>query len=167
MARVLLKTQAASGIGAIKNSMLTEVQFQAQNGSGWVLCDGRDVTGSDYDTLTGNTTLPDARGQFLRGKSHARADGQENPDGDSTLGLQQTDKAQGHTHAMAFAYGGTIPAGSWGVIQNSSAKSSAAANTSIMDVDLFDDGVNDAPRTGKETAPKNITINIFIKINEA
>ena len=154
-------------VGDIQQSMLTEAQIQTEYGTGWVLMDGRDVTGSSYATITGNTTLPDARGQFLRGKNNGRVDGQENPDGDSTLGLQQTDKAQGHTHAMAFAYGGTIPAGSWGVIQNSSAKSSAAANTSIMDVDLFDDGVNDAPRTGKETAPKNITINIFIKINEA
>ncbi len=153
MARVLLKTQAASGIGAIKNSMLTEVQFQAQNGSGWVLCDGRDVTGSDYDTLTGNTTLPDARGQFLRGKSHGRSDGQENPDGDSALGTAQTDAFDSHSHTLTGVQS-PLTAGNRNVLGSFASGPANSAESTTSD-------------GGNETRPKNITINIFIKINEA
>ncbi len=153
MARAIVKKQAASGIGAIKNSMLTEAQFQTQNGSGWVLCDGRDVTGSDYDTLTGDTTIPDARGQFLRGKNNGRSDGQENPDGDSALGAAQADAFGQHTHVQQ-GVASPLSAGPHTVL------GSAATGTQTSSQSTQNTG-------GNETRVKNITINIFIKINEA
>ena len=36
------------------------------NGHKWVLADGRAVVGSMYETVTGNTHVPDLRGSFLR-----------------------------------------------------------------------------------------------------
>jgi len=53
-------------VGSIEASFLTEAEFQSIRGSGWVLCDGRDVTGSRYHELTGSTTIPDARGLYIR-----------------------------------------------------------------------------------------------------
>ena len=54
-------------IGTIDQSFLTEAQHNAASGNtDWVLCDGRDVTGSEYHTLTGLTKVPDLRGAYLR-----------------------------------------------------------------------------------------------------
>ena len=47
-------------VGSVQQSMLTEVQFQTEMGNQWVLMDGRSVSGSRYETITGNSTVPDA-----------------------------------------------------------------------------------------------------------
>lgn len=70
---------STAAIGAVQSALITESQFQAQFGTGWVLADGRSVTGSRYATLTGKTTIPDLRGVTLRGKNNGRSDGYENP----------------------------------------------------------------------------------------
>ena len=70
-------------VGDVKSSMLTEAQYQTHFGSEWVLADGRDVTGSDYHTITSNTNIPDLRGTFLRGKDNSRG---LDPDGEKSLG---------------------------------------------------------------------------------
>jgi hypothetical protein len=67
-------------VGMIVQSMLTEAQFQAINGTNWVLAAGQSVTGSQYATITGNSSIPDLRGMFLRGKNNSRSDGNQAPD---------------------------------------------------------------------------------------
>ena len=68
-----IETGGTWKIGDVKQSFLTEAEFQAEHDDTWVLCDGRDVIGSDYavlkegDAVTSHN-IPDARGQFLRGK---------------------------------------------------------------------------------------------------
>jgi hypothetical protein len=60
---------AQTTVGDIKQSILTEVQFKAQmgaDGGGWVLADGRNVSGSTYATITGQPNVPDLRGAYLR-----------------------------------------------------------------------------------------------------
>jgi hypothetical protein len=76
------------------NLCLLKLKMQALRGTGWVLMDGRDVTGSQYAEITGETTLPDARGVFLRSKNNGRADGNEDQDGERTLGSIQNDKTR-------------------------------------------------------------------------
>lgn len=150
--------------------MLDEATFQSIHGTGWVLMDGRDVTGSDYDTIVfggigGN--IPDARGQFLRGKNNTRSDGNEDPDGERGLGDFQVDKLQGHRHEMwvdndlgaGFTNGGQR-------LHRADAPRTGAAGTGDYIRALTPDGTNGTPRPGIETRPKNIAINIFIKINE-
>jgi hypothetical protein len=159
MAREIVKSHSSSSIGSVKQSMLDEATFQSIHGTGWVLMDGRDVTGSDYDTIVfggigGN--IPDARGQFLRGKDHGRhlIDGKGNPDGDLALGFQQTDEFEEHTH---------FPTGFFnnGVIDNSRLGIFTSNNGSPRT------GLDPTTATGgSETRPKNTTVNIFIKINE-
>jgi len=53
-------------VGSVQQSMLTEVQFQTEMGDQWVLMDGRSVVGSRYETITGNSNVPDATGAFIR-----------------------------------------------------------------------------------------------------
>jgi len=56
-------------VGSIQQSLLTESQWVSALGadsSKWVLADGRDVSGSRWATLTGQTRIPDLRGGFIR-----------------------------------------------------------------------------------------------------
>lgn len=53
-------------VGDIKQSLLTVAQFQELHSDKWVLLDGRDIAGSKYAALTGNTVIPDIAGKFLR-----------------------------------------------------------------------------------------------------
>lgn len=92
-------------VGSIVKSMLDESTFQDQNGNPsperWVLADGRDVTGSAYQALTGDATIPDFRGNFLRAKNNGRSDGKENPDGDLALGAYTASKFASHMHSYS------------------------------------------------------------------
>jgi hypothetical protein len=53
-------------IGEIQQSILTEAQFQAQMGTGWVQMKGQPIAGSKLCTEYSLCTLPDARNRFLR-----------------------------------------------------------------------------------------------------
>jgi hypothetical protein len=77
--------------------MLTESQFQTVYGSGWILADGRDVSGSAYHTLTGRVTVADLRGVFLRAKNNGRASG-GNP-AERDLREYQQDEVKQHSHS--------------------------------------------------------------------
>jgi hypothetical protein len=70
---VAATASAASGdlyqVGSIQQSLLTETQWASVIGPEavkWVLADGRNVAGSRYATVTGQTTVPDLRGAFIR-----------------------------------------------------------------------------------------------------
>lgn len=143
-------------IGTIKTSLLSETQFQSEVGPEWILADGRDVTGSDYALLTGNTTVADLRGMFLRGKNNGRSDGKENPDGDLALGAFQSDAFQGHVHPMR----GVTTGGPSGICFEDIGESAPINSSGPVS-----DGVNGTPRIAKETRPVNNTVNYFIKIN--
>ena len=143
-----IETGGVWKVGDVKHSFLTEVQFQAEHDDTWVLCDGQDVTGSDYEDITGNNVVPDVRGQFLRAKNNGRADGQENPDGDVALGTFQADEFKSHTHTIETSTGSS---GGSDHAENNSSSTQATYNT--------------LPSGGDETRPKNVTCNMFIKIN--
>lgn len=141
---------ALDPIGTVKHSMLTESQFQSQAGTGWVLCDGRSVTGSIYAILTGSSSIPDATGRFLRGK------GANNPDGSLALGTYSADKVTAHDHS------GPTGTGNYG-----SSLNYVATGPTDRSSNLTPDGFSSRvyPYGGNETAPKSITVNIFIRIN--
>jgi hypothetical protein len=75
-------------VGTIIASMLELEQFQTIAGNAWKPADGGKVSAqSKYAKLTGNTTLPDLRGMFLRGLNQfdpvkgPRLDKYKDPDG--------------------------------------------------------------------------------------
>lgn len=144
-------------VGDIIQSMLTEEQFIAENGAGWVLADGRAVSGSKYAALIG-ANIPDLRGQFLRGKNNGRNDGNENPDGELNPGDFAEDKMQGHHHRSTRALDGSGNETTEGNGSN--------GTTTVLVREPISDGVNGTPRTGPETRPKNVTVNFFIKIDD-
>lgn len=140
-------------VGSIIDSMLTEVQFQAQIGnpspSTWVLADGRSSAGSLYAEVTGQANIPDLRGIFRRGKNNGRSDSTGNQDGDLDLGTYTDDKFEAHTHDIQLGASGS-PVGT------------RASNWWTQ----TDFGVQTSSSTGgNETAPRNVTVNTFIRIN--
>lgn len=154
----LLKEQDfvdTSKVGDVKHSMLTEAQFNAQVGFGgalWVLADGRSVTGSAFSTITGFSTVPDMRGKFLRGKNNGVI-ALGNPDGDLALGAFTDDKYESHNHGVSW---GT----SYSPVTDNSTNKISSGNVPT--------GYNFSQSTSSsganETAPKSITVNIFIRI---
>lgn len=54
-------------IGAIKTSILTELQFNDLNSGVWVLCDGRSIASSLLSKLTGDTNAPNMTGSTISG----------------------------------------------------------------------------------------------------
>jgi hypothetical protein len=130
-------------IGTIIHSMLTTSQFASEYGDNWVLADGRSVTGTKYALVTGNTTIPDMRGAFLRAKGSTY-----NPDGDLALGTYSADKFASHTHSIGQTLSTTPASGGNGF----------AGGDYALQTGMGASGSN-------ETAPKSITVNVFIRIN--
>lgn len=140
-------------VGTIIHSMLTTAQFATQYGTNWVLADGANVSGSLYHSVTGNTNIPDMRGAFLRAKGATY-----NPDGDLAVGTYTADKYASHDHPGDYLTAGGsnvtgYPSGFDGYkIRGVSAY--AVAGTAVV-----------AAQGGNETAPRSITVNVFIRIN--
>lgn len=101
---MLLQNADNYAIGSYCQSMLDETQFQAIKGSGWVLADGRSVTGSQYETITGNSNIPDARGCAIRGKNNGRSTTTGNPFGEIPLGDSSANSStKSHDHPVIFS----------------------------------------------------------------
>ena len=149
-------------LGEVKQAFITEAQVQAEWGSGWILCDGRSVVGSDYQAEYGESNVPDLRGVFFRGKNNGRSDGNENPAGDQALGTYESDQAN------------TVEQFSAGVVPGSPLQGSTTipldGSTSEERLSGGFDGGDCAVTMTKfgydeEARPKSVTGNYFIKIN--
>lgn len=150
-------------VGTILHSMLTLTQFQTAIGSlgnGWVLANGQSCVGSTYAAITGFTTVPDMRGRVLRGKNNGAT---TNPDGDLALGTLQADQFASHNHRIQQSGGG---------IGNGYATINSYQNTGYYNQFRDSNSEGQAPNGiaiessgGNETRMKNVTVNIFIKIN--
>lgn len=160
---------SGSSLGDIRQSLLTEAQFQSINGTGWVLLDGRSISGSALASLTGMTTLPDARGVVLRGKNNGRSTATGNPDGDLALGAAQVDQNLAHGHEItsdAHTGGGNevLPAAfNQGYPTNGLGPRSFVANVGPRNIPygrLLASSVG-----GNEARMRNITVNTFTRIN--
>lgn len=152
-------------VGDVVYSTLTEAQFQALRDTTWVLMDGRDVTGSDYDTiaLSGlGGTIPDARGQFLRAKNNGRSDGNQDPDGERGLGAFQNHAMDSHGHDTRYNTATPGAAGGPHVAAISGGGQPNATWASNYD---FVSQTLRGTNSSTETRPRNIAVNIFIKIN--
>jgi len=133
-------------VGTIIHSMLTTTQFAAEYGDNWVLADGRSVTGSKYAAVTSNSTIPDMRGTFLRGKDNGVG---RNADGDLALGTYTDDKFESHNHTFPVYLG--TGGGSSGAARNNNGS--------------LDGNITTTSSGGNETAPKSTIVNIYIRIN--
>lgn len=156
----LINKMDSFAVGELIAADLDETQFQTQMGTDWVLCDGRSVSGSRYEEYTGESNIPDARGIFTRAQNNGRSDGVQNPAGQLPLGTYQADEIGSHKHNvvnltsnLASTTGGTVA--HLGV-NTGIPNYNAPPNPMTISIDFAGD---------LETAPFNITENLFIKIN--
>lgn len=149
-------------VGSIVDSMLTEAQFQTQIGStNWVLADGGSCSGSEYESVTGNSTVPDLRAVVLRGKDNGRG---LNPNGDLALGTYTADQYASHAHSL------TDPGHNHSIQAYTTAGNGAVGQAfpgtgTNLGTGTSTTGITMANSGGSETAPKTVTINYFIRIN--
>lgn len=151
-------------VGCIQASTLTEADFKALNGNNWVLCDGRDISGSKLAQAIHQTKAPDLRGVFLRGKNYGRFSevkeleaGKFEPDQLGRHGHGITDP--GHQHPIMVTKGNEqTEAGILWNVEGIAVKPDKLVRSATTGI-----SVNDYP--GVETAPKNVIVNYFLKIN--
>lgn len=155
----LLANATLAQVGDTKRAFLSEELFQAQMGEVWVLMDGRDVTGSAYHALTGNTNIPDGRGVFLKNKRNGSIFGTEYP-----LGYYEIDGLFNHTHlgTVTIVNGHrvfTSGAQNWGAGNNRYAGDGSLPISATITATI-------APYSGlTENRPRSVCCNFFIKIN--
>ena len=86
------KSNIGFAIGSIQQSILTEEQFQNENGSQWVLWGAStDISGTKLADIIGSDTLPDATGRVFRNAGgNAAALGQVQDQETAVNGLELT-----------------------------------------------------------------------------
>ena len=158
-----VKATGANSVGNKIESFLTEGQFQTINGPEWVLCDGRDVTGSLYHTVTGDTSIPNHVGLPARMTGVQAVNGR-NKTGPA-LGQNQEDAFQGHWHNIQVGtdLSGLNLSPNWTPGYNNMINGPYNLNNGPRAA--TSDGVNGTPRTAAETRMSAIGVNVFIKIN--
>jgi hypothetical protein len=167
----------AGQVGDVVDSTLDEAAIQLLRGPGWVLMDGRNIEGSELASITGLTTLPDARGVFRRAKNNGRSDGNQNPDGEVAVGTTGIDKTRRprdsnfssgtnttgnhrHNHNAVFNAGA---GGSGGRFVGADVDMNSP--TGIGPAGDHSHSATISAGGDAETRPKNITVNTYIRIN--
>ena len=148
---------SAFAVGDIVTSMLTEAQFQSQRTAAWVLMDGASCVGSDYETLTGNATVPDmvTEQRFLR-----------QTDADGNLGVEQSDDNKSHSHTLLSEEGTSGSDHPEDYTQTIFPQYVVAFPTTTATYNQNSPkGNQNIGNTGGESRPKNISVNYFIKVN--
>jgi hypothetical protein len=161
-------------VGSIQQSVLTEAQFSTQLGAAeagkWVLADGRSATGTAYATVTGNATVPDLRGAYLR---MAGVNATNTAWNGGTLNSRQEDTTRrprntafttshigNHTHVYQRAVTG----------YDQGVNAYSANNNDGGQVRTQSEGAGAHSHTitgggDTETRPKTYSVNYFIKVN--
>jgi len=163
-------------VGDIKQSILTETQFINQLPEAerfkWCLADGRNVTGSAWAATTGQNTVPDLRGAYLRmaGRNgNASWDGGTlNAYSEDSTALPQTafagttNTTGNHRHKLDRMAGDF--AGEWA----STNLASANGNKNWPYTDYQGNHSHTVTINGggdEETKPKTYSVNYYVKIN--
>lgn len=164
-------------VGHTMSAHLTEAQFQAVHGPGWILSDGRNVVGSKYHSLTGNTTVPDARGRAIIGAG--QGSGLTNRALGSSVGNETHAitgaELPGHQHqsplgqAVGSIWGKDVGgfqnnAGGGGVIQIVGG-SFGGGGSGAVDMALTSTSVLPGTGTAHNIMQPSVALNHFIKIN--
>lgn len=149
-------------IGTLIDSMLTLTQIQTYYGQGWVLADGGSCTGSAYEAITSNSTVPDLRGRYKRAKDNGSGN---DPNGDSALGTVRSDQNLSHSHGVTDP--GHVhnlnTAGGGGGSSVALVASSGGTTSGLVYSNTTGVSVNSAG--GADVQPRSVVVNTFIKIN--
>jgi len=159
-------SKAEAKVGEIKSSMLDLATFNSENLGTWYLCDGQNSTsGTLYETMTGEDTVPDMRGRVQRMKDHGAG---EDADGERDLGHNQEDAMQRITGNIDMH--SVWPQGESGVFSRTSSGSGShygSGNVGWPNY-AFDSAGSTSPSAAKtndaETRVKNTCVNFYVKV---
>lgn len=146
-------------VGDVVSSFLDEATFQSLRDTTWILCDGRSVAGSEFQSLTGLALAPDMRGRYPRMKDNGAG---VDPAGDLALGTTYADQIANHAH------NGNTGGGS-GVTNNVVLFGGGPSSGLLLGAGNFHSATsswtNIAIPNGPETRVKSGIMNFFLKIN--
>lgn len=154
-----LITSGGAVLGQIKPCYLTEAQFASQAGYDhtapiasrkWAIMDGQDISGSDFATLTGITTLPLCKDD----RSFLRQAGS-----DAQLGLRESSQNKSHAHDVNWKL--VDPNSEVGGNDGISVREGDSPPSSMVNGLIGPT----ASEGGTEARPNAYSFNIFIKIN--
>jgi hypothetical protein len=165
-------------IGAIVASLMTYEEFLKANNHSrkdtWLPCDGRILPrNSAYSKATGKSHAPDLRGLFLRGANEMEKErGEKGLDPhyrnieQKQVGEKQEEMVGKHHHQLVSAWPPNT------VLTNTVLKDALAVAGHNSKPQHSGDKPNDhdhgnhvVENTGKETRPKNMTVNYFVKVD--
>ena len=153
-------------IGDIVMSTLNEQHFQNQHGGpyeigkqpAWVLCDGRNVSGSEYEHVSGSSYVPDLVGRYPRGADVGGKTSVVTP----AAGQQMEDALASHVHSY-HAYKAEADSGT-GFVGSDFKSNSGGQNDLNWATDYASSGPQNC-HVADETRPKTTIVNFFIRIN--
>ena len=165
-------------VGSIQTSWLTETQFRAALGLNssedhkWCLCDGRNVTGSQFQTITGLANVPDLRGSYLR-MAGQNSNSQPDWNGEALRGFQGWMTGRSRTTMTGVTNNTGSHNHQWG--SEIAGSQRAAADYMIVDgwnIKRYTSDSGNHTHTvtingggDRETRPNSFSVNHFIKIN--
>lgn len=151
-------------VGDVKYSVLDPQQFNKINGAGWVLLSGtslREVDSlyqaSPLKGITQISSLPDARGVFIRGMNEGRSKDSGDADGGDSraVGSFQADQFKSHVHDIDNRNTAT---------RNQERCASGNGENIVCGDENTNATLKILPSGGSETRPRNIALYVYIKI---
>jgi hypothetical protein len=143
-------SKAEAKVGDYKYSHLDAATFAGEHLGTWMLCNGQSCAGTAFQVMTGQATVPDAvtNGEFLRQAKSGR-----------TVGSAEADAFQGHKHTSTAQVLTNINEGSY-----AEGSSRALRTLQQLQTGYTNDGSLGSPRVADETRPKNIALNLYVKV---
>jgi len=152
-------------VGDVRSSLLDESSFKNFYGPDWELMKKKEVSGTHLSAFLssslrdkdGKLYLPDARGKFLRMHNNGLSGPHSDPENSRSLGSYQSDATGPHTHSYLDIY--------WSE-KNGSVFSQLVGNKGQQDLDNngFQKKRTTSPNEQKESRPKNISVNYFVRV---
>ena len=148
-------SQAEAKVGDYKWSHMETLDFNDEHLGEWMLCNGQTCAGTSFATATGETNVPNAvsDGTFLRQAKAGR-----------NIGTYEADQFGSHDHgggdhshaAPLYYYDAAGPRNYFRASYGSQYQ--ANGNT-------YNSGTTINTEGGAETNPKNIALNLYVKVN--
>jgi hypothetical protein len=165
-------SMAEAKVGDYKWSALDETAFGDEHLGEWKLCNGQSCTGTAYQQITGQSTVPNALtdGAFIRQAKAGRTLGSFEDDAtalpnNAFSGTADSSGAHTHTARISNSYGGNANsmvasnAGSGGT--NTTSSGSGVVNTSSSGAHTHTLTITGGDT---ETRPNNIALNLYVKV---
>ncbi len=168
----------AGAVGDIKYSILNPTQFAAANGACWVPMDGRSITGTRLNSITGQPNVPNGGGLFIRAQDFSNSDQDPERNSGSAIASYQEQSFLSHTHGMStdgsHTHTGRVPEDGY----SRQSEIVAAGFGAVVADDSGTHGHNQFTTDhggshthaiysagGNETRPKNLNFWIYIRVN--